>query len=69
MGKKTAITEKVSMSFSADFFNIFNHVNFVDPNLDINQRASFGVVSTQLVPTNRDTSGARWIQLGLRVDF
>jgi hypothetical protein len=69
LGKKTAITEKVSMSFSADFFNIFNHVNFVDPTLDISQRASFGVISTQLVPTNRDTSGARWIQLGLRVDF
>jgi hypothetical protein len=69
LGKKTAITEKVSMSFSADFFNIFNHVNFVDPNLDISQRASFGVISTQLIPSNRDTSGARWIQLGLRFDF
>jgi hypothetical protein len=69
LGKKTAITEKLSMSFSADFFNIFNHVNFVDPTLNINQRASFGVISTQLVPTNRDTSGARWIQLGLRFDF
>jgi len=69
LGKKTAITEKVSMSFSADFFNIFNHVNFVDPNLNISQRASFGVISTQLVPTNRDISGARWIQLGLRFDF
>ncbi len=69
LGKKTAITEKVSMSFSADFFNIFNHVNFQDPTLNFNQQASFGVISAQLVPTNRDTSGARWIQLGLRVDF
>ena len=69
LGKKTAITEKLSMSFSADFFNIFNHVNFVDPGLNINQRASFGVISAQLIPTNRDTSGARWIQLGLRFDF
>jgi Carboxypeptidase regulatory-like domain len=69
LGKRTTITEKVSASFSADFFNIFNHVNFVDPTLNISQRASFGVISTQLVPTNRDTSGARWIQLGLRFDF
>ena len=69
LGKKTALTEKVSMSFSADFFNIFNHVNFVDPTLDISQSASFGVISSQLIPTNRDTSGARWIQLGLRFDF
>jgi len=37
--------------------------------LNVNQQNSFGVISAQLVPTNRDTSGARWIQLGLRVDF
>jgi hypothetical protein len=30
---------------SADFFNIFNHVNFADPSFNINQRASFGVIS------------------------
>ncbi len=69
LGKKTAITERVSMSISADFFNIFNHPNFVDPTLNISQKASFGVISTQLVPTSRDTDGARWIQLGLRFDF
>ena len=68
-GKKTALTERVSIGFSADFFNIFNHVNFVDPTLDISQKASFGVVSTQLLPTNRDIAGSRWIQFGLRVDF
>lgn len=68
-GKRTVISEKLSVSFSADFFNIFNHPNFVDPTLNISQRASFGVISTQLVPTNRDTDGARWIQLGLRFDF
>jgi carboxypeptidase family protein len=69
VGKKTAITERVSMSFSADFFNIFNHPNFQDPTLNISSRASFGVISAQLVPTNRDTAGARWIQLGLRFEF
>ena len=69
LGKKTAITERVSMSFSADFFNIFNHPNFQDPTLNISSAASFGVIGTQLVPTNRDTAGARWIQLGLRFEF
>jgi hypothetical protein len=69
LGKKTAITERVSASISADFFNIFNHVNFADPSFNISQRASFGVISTQLVPSNRDISGARWIQIGLRFDF
>ena len=69
LGKRTTLTEKVSMSISADFFNIFNHPNFQDPILDINQKASFGVISTQLIPTNRDNAGARWIQIGLRMDF
>ena len=46
-----------------------NNVNFADPTLDLRQRANFGVISQQLVPTNRDISGARWIQFGLRVDF
>jgi hypothetical protein len=30
--------------------------------------ASFGVISTQLVPPNRQ-SGSRWIELGLRIEF
>jgi carboxypeptidase family protein len=72
LGKKTSLTERVSFSITADFFNIFNHVNFVDPTLSLTRKASFGVISTQLVPTNRDNTladGSRWIQFGLRVDF
>jgi hypothetical protein len=72
LGKKTALTERVSLSIQADFFNIFNHVNFVDPSLSLTSPASFGVISTQLVPTSRDNTladGSRWIQLGLRVSF
>src|SRR5947207_9095644 len=72
LGKKTALTERVSFRITADFFNIFNHVNFVDPTLSLTQKASFGVISTQLVPTNRDNTladGSRWIQLGVRFEF
>ena len=72
LGKKTALTERVSLSIQADFFNIFNHVNFVDPSLSLTSPASFGVISTQLVPTSRDNTladGSRWIQMGLRVSF
>jgi len=57
------------MSFSAVFFNIFNNPNFQDPTLNISSLSSFGVLGTQLIPTNRDTAGARWIQLGLRFEF
>jgi len=58
----------ISVEISADFFNIFNHVNFFDPATNINSPANFGVISTELIPANR-TQGSRWIELGLRVSF
>ncbi len=67
-GKVTHITEQVRVEFSADFFNIFNHVNFLDPSFDLTNPSNFGVINTQLVPADRN-SGARWIQMGLRIDF
>jgi len=68
LGKSTAITERVKVEFSADFFNIFNHPNFLDPSFDTTNPATFGVINTQLIPADR-ISGARWIQFGFRVDF
>lgn len=81
LGKSTSVTERLKMKFSADFFNIFNHVIYCDPgatngngvgcggtlSLTPNQ-VNFGVISSQYVPANR-TSGSRWIQLSLRFDF
>lgn len=68
VGKKTSVTERVSMVFSVDFFNFTNHADFNDPSLDVNSRAAFGVITTQFTPPNR-TDGSRWIQFGLRVEF
>ena len=67
-GKATTITERVKVEFSADFFNIFNHPNFLDPTFDVTNPSTFGVINTQLVPADR-IQGSRWIQLGLRFDF
>jgi Carboxypeptidase regulatory-like domain len=67
-GKTTRITEQIKVEFSFDFFNIFNHPNFLDPSFDVTNPANFGVINTQLIPADR-ISGARWIQFGLRVDF
>jgi hypothetical protein len=61
-GKKTPITERVSAVFTADFINVFNHVEFVDPTLSLQTPASFGVLTTQY-------GTPRAIQLGLRVEF
>jgi hypothetical protein len=82
LGKNTAITERVHAIFSADFFNIFNHVIFCDPGATNGNNLStcggslslasglqnFGVISSQFIPANR-TSGSRWIQLSLRFEF
>lgn len=74
VGKNTAVTERVNFRYSVDFFNLFNHVNFADPTggqsggLSLQNQASFGVISSQFVPANR-SSGARWIEFGLRLEF
>ncbi len=68
LAKSTRITERVSWELSADFFNVFNHVNLATPSLSLNSPANFGVFTTQLVPPNR-TEGSRWIQIGMRLNF
>lgn len=68
IGKTTTIHERFKFEFSADFFNVFNHVNFLDPSLDTTNLAGFGVINTQFIPANRN-SGARWIQFGSRLVF
>jgi hypothetical protein len=61
LGKSTRITERVGIEVSADFFNIFNHVNFSTPSFSLNSPATFGVYSS--------TGSPRSIQLGGRVTF
>jgi hypothetical protein len=68
VGKQTRIHEKVNVQFSAEFFNLFNKVNFLDPGLSLTSPQTFGVITTQLVPLNR-SFGSRAVQLGLRVEF
>ncbi len=68
LGKSTKIREKMRLDFSADFFNIFNHENFANPTTTFTSPATFGVITSTYTPPNR-TNSARWIELGLRLDF
>jgi len=68
LGKKTTIAEKVNVTFALDFFNAFNHVDFVNPGLSLTDPRAFGVITTQLTPPDR-VAGSRWIQFGMRVEF
>ncbi|HEY9431133.1 MAG TPA: hypothetical protein VI260_06535, partial [Blastocatellia bacterium] len=70
LGKQTTITEKLKVTFLADFFNVFNNVMFANPTLDLNNSRAFGVLTTQFIaPERNNTAGSRWIQLGLRIEF
>ncbi len=60
--KKIAITERTGLTFSAGFFNLFNHVNFLDPAVSLQSTQTFGVVTTQ-------GNDPRQISLSLRLDF
>ncbi|RMG55478.1 MAG: hypothetical protein D6723_02695 [Acidobacteria bacterium] len=62
IGKFTNITEDVRFGFSFEFFNMFNHVVFADPSLDLQNLSTFGVITSQ-------RNDPRRIQFGARVEF
>ncbi len=61
--KNIRLTERQSLRFTADFFNIWNHANFANPvATDVESPGNFGVItSTKGVP--------RLIQFSLRYAF
>jgi hypothetical protein len=61
ISKTTRITERVSTRFDCQMTNVFNHVMFNDPNVDISS-GNFGVLRNQY-------NQPRFIQFGLRFDF
>ncbi len=61
VSKKTTITERVNLAFRAEFFNIFNRVQFSPPNTQPGS-ATFGQVTAQY-------NQPRLIQFGLRLSF
>jgi hypothetical protein len=54
--------ERTRLTFSAEFFNAFNHVVFLDPAVSLQSPQTFGVITTQ-------GNDPRQIQIGLRLDF
>lgn len=62
IGKETKLADKVKLTLSFDFFNVFNHVIFNDPKLDLRSASDFGVISSQFNQPRR-------IQVGARIEF
>jgi hypothetical protein len=75
--KNTAVSERVSLSFRAEFFNAFNNVNFGLPgnNLAAGAAGGFGQITgtagsnTYNGPTSYGTAQPRIIQFGLKISF
>ncbi len=67
VAKNTAITERVSLQFRAEAFNILNHPNFAQP---INQftAANFGQI-TATRTARGDLGSSRQLQLGMKLVF
>ncbi len=62
--KKFKVTEKVAVQFQANFFNVFNHPNFLLRTANRNS-GTFG----RSLSTFGDNGGHRITQLALRIDF
>jgi hypothetical protein len=65
--KDTKITERMNLQFRSDAFDVFNHPNFGNPNLNV-LSSSFGVITSTRFP-NGDFGSARQPQLGLKLIF
>ncbi|MGC1106091.1 MAG: TonB-dependent receptor, partial [Candidatus Acidiferrales bacterium] len=65
--KDTKITERVGSEFRVEAFDIFNHPNFGDPNLNVGS-STFGVITSTRFPTG-DFGSSRQLQFALKLTF
>jgi hypothetical protein len=68
ISKNTKLTERIRLEFRSEYYNIFNHPNFQQPDNFINDGATFGQ-STAEVGRNDGTTGARQLQFAMKLHF
>jgi hypothetical protein len=64
--KSTTLSERVTLQFRAEFFNILNHANFNTPNTVVFTSATSGISPTAGVITSTSTT-SRQTQFGLKL--
>ncbi|MDQ3755086.1 MAG: TonB-dependent receptor [Acidobacteriota bacterium] len=62
LSKTTRITENTSIELRADAFNLFNNVNFANPNSDLSETNDIGTITNTI-------GGPRVIQFGAKFKF
>jgi hypothetical protein len=67
VAKNTKLTERMSLEFRSEFYNILNHPNFQQPDQFIND-ATFGESSAQVARPD-GTTGARQLQFAMKLKF
>jgi hypothetical protein len=65
--KAFKITETSRLKFEGNFFNIFNHPNFLPPDGNLNDVQTFGQSTSTF--NNQQTGGPRITQLAVRFEF
>jgi hypothetical protein len=68
IAKTTKITERINLEFRSEYYNVFNHPNFSQPDNFINDGSFFGQSSGE-VGRNDGTTGARQLQFGMKLHF
>jgi hypothetical protein len=69
LAKTTAITERLGAEFRVEAFNVFNHTEFANPDLNINS-GTFGQMTTTDFGTGQNlVHTERILQLALRLSF
>jgi hypothetical protein len=66
LAKNFAVTERAKLRFESTFTNVLNHTNFAPPATQIDNAATFGVLSA---PQTAENAGNRTGQLALRLEF
>jgi Carboxypeptidase regulatory-like domain len=66
LAKNFAVTERAKLRFESTFTNVLNHTNFAPPATQIDNAATFGVLSA---PQTAENAGNRTGQVALRLEF
>lgn len=66
LAKVFKVTEGMRLRFESTFTNVLNHTNFAPPATQIDNTATFGVLSA---PQTAENAGNRTGQLALRIEF